>query len=119
MRHGEFRCQKEATWVVTNMIAGGTADQIKALCQFDFLPPLCKLLTCEDPRFLASILDALLTLLASAKEQGYFRELSDVMEECGGLDTLEKLQDHENEKIYEKAYALIEEFFPLFAEVSH
>jgi len=36
-----------------------------------------------------------------------------VTEECGGLDIIEKLQEHQNQHIYEISVEIIESFFQL------
>jgi importin subunit alpha-2 len=111
MRHGEFRCQKEAAWVVTNILAGGNAQQLMELCQLDVIGPLCALLKSQEPRFVSIILDALATLLFSARKNGYLERVTNAVEECGGLDALEAMQNHDNQEIYQKAYHIIEAFF--------
>lgn len=37
--------------------------------------------------------------------------LAKMVEECGALDALEKLQTHENVKIYNLAFKILEKFF--------
>ena len=41
----------------------------------------------------------------------YHESLITLIEECGGLDKLEKLQQHKNEDIYKLAYAVIDKYF--------
>ena len=33
------------------------------------------------------------------------------MEECGGLDKMERLQHHDNEQVYQKVSRILDEFF--------
>ena len=56
-------------------------------------------------------LDGLTNLLAAADRIGQVDEMCCAIEACGGLDMIEKLQEHENEKVYNMALAIIDEFF--------
>lgn len=33
------------------------------------------------------------------------------VEECGGLDKIEELQNHQSDQVYTKAYRIVEHFF--------
>lgn len=57
------------------------------------------------------VLDGLANILNAADKMGQLERVAVMVEEIGGLDKLEALQNHENEKIYQKSMAMIDQFF--------
>ena len=55
------------------------------------------------------ILDGLANMLKMAGPN--YDVIATIIEESGGLDKLEKLQQHKNEDIYKLAYAIIDKYF--------
>ena len=110
---GEFDVQREAMYALSNALSGGQPQQIKCIVSQGLLPPLCNLFACVDPQMLTLCLDTLERLFrASSDGASVSREhLTHVIEECGGLDKLEQLQKHENEKIYDKVSKLLQRYF--------
>ncbi|CAL8102364.1 unnamed protein product [Calicophoron daubneyi] len=111
IRKGEFRIQKEACWVISNIINGGSPDQCAYLLNQEVLGALCALLTVSDSKVIIMVLEALRKLFEVSEQYGQLESACIQLETCGGLDKLEELQDHNNEKVYQLAYSFIEKYF--------
>jgi importin subunit alpha-2 len=111
MLNGELRAKKEACWAITNITSGGSVDHIMHLCQNGVIPAYCAMLKCKDWRSVLVAMDGLENILKSAFAVGELEKVHEVVEECGGLDSLDELQQHENVTIYSKAYAIVEKYF--------
>ncbi len=55
------------------------------------------------------VLDGINNLLKMAGPD--LEGITGLIEECGGLDKIESLQNHENVEIYKLAYEIIEQYF--------
>ncbi len=49
--------------------------------------------------------------MSDRDSEGSLNQYSSFIESCGGLDKIEFLQSHANQKIYNKAYGIIETYF--------
>lgn len=111
MIEGDFKSQKEAAWAVTNFTSGGSLDQIVYLVQAGAIPPICNLLSVKDPKVVTVVLDALTNILNAASKVGASDNVCCFIEQCGGLDKIELLQQHENEDVYKAAFGIIDTYF--------
>lgn len=108
---GEFQTQKEAAWAISNFTISGDKNQIARLIQENVVPPFCNLLGCKDPQVTQVVLDGIQNMLKATTSFQEREALADKIEECGGLDKIEQLQNDPNEDIYKLAYDIIEKFF--------
>ncbi|MBN3274141.1 IMA3 protein, partial [Polyodon spathula] len=106
---GDFGTQKEAAWAISNLTISGRKDQVAFLIQQNVIPPFCNLLIVKDAQVVQVVLDGLSNILKMADEEA--EAIANLIEECGGLEKIEQLQNHENEDIYKLAYEIIDQFF--------
>ncbi|XP_037545665.1 importin subunit alpha-8 [Nematolebias whitei] len=115
LRNGDFKTQREAVWAVTNITSGGTAEQMVQLVQSGALEAIINLLQVKDAKVILIILEAINNMFKAAKKLGESEseKLSALIEELGGLERIEILQNHENNAVYQTALNLMEEHFSL------
>uniref|UniRef100_A0A672FRF4 Importin subunit alpha n=1 Tax=Salarias fasciatus TaxID=181472 RepID=A0A672FRF4_SALFA len=106
---GDFGTQKEAAWAISNLTISGRKDQVAHLIEKHVIPPFCNLLTVKDAQVVQVVLDGLSNILKMADDKA--ETIANLIEECGGLEKVEQLQNHENEDIYKLAYEIIDQFF--------
>lgn len=107
--------QKEVVWAIANAVSNGKPEQVDMLVQQNAIEALCFLLQLEDTKLISVALEGLGCVLRVGNvciereeaENPYTR----IVEECGGLVTLEKLQMNPNNNIYNKALKIIETYF--------
>jgi len=106
LSRGEFQTQKEAAWAISNLTISGSKQQVSYLVQKGVIAPFCNLLNCRDTQVVRVVLDGIHNLLKLAGKD--LENVTSQIEECGGLDKIESLQNHENVDIYKLAYEIIE-----------
>ncbi|XP_044258258.1 importin subunit alpha-5 [Tribolium madens] len=111
LQTGDFKSQKEAAWAVTNFTSGGTSAQLAQLVEMGALKPMCNLLNSKDSKTIIVVLEGLNNILSAAAKLNQAERVAIMIEECGGLDGIEALQSHDNEKVYERALHIIENYF--------
>lgn len=74
------------------------------------IPPLCDLLTCNDIKCVLVVLDGISAILSAGNRRGE-NKYNEYVEECGGLDNIEALQSHANDKVYEAAIGVLQTHF--------
>lgn len=109
LSRGEFQTQKEAAWAISNLTISGNKQQVSYLVEQGVIPPFCHLLSCKDTQVVQVVLDGINNILKLAANE--LDTVTALIEECGGLDKIEILQNHENVEIYKLAYEIIEQYF--------
>ncbi|OMJ83499.1 hypothetical protein SteCoe_15530 [Stentor coeruleus] len=109
--------KKETVWALSNAAAGGRPDQVYKFVQSGIVQALCSLLEETDVKIVSVAIEGLNRILRCGKENfstdGGSSEFANVVEDCNGLSKLEKLQQHPNTQIYEKARNMIENYFQI------
>uniref|UniRef100_A0A915D876 Importin subunit alpha n=1 Tax=Ditylenchus dipsaci TaxID=166011 RepID=A0A915D876_9BILA len=109
LERGDFQTQKEAAWAVSNVTISGKAEHVQYMVDHNVIVPFCTLLGVRDSQIVQVVLDGLNNILK--KSGAHTDEVCQKIEECGGLDKIEHLQNHESEEIYKMAYEIIDNYF--------
>jgi len=111
---GDWDVKKEATWVLANAVVGGTPEQVGYLVQEGAIQGLCSVLNVTDVQVVETVLDAVEAILKVGKNGADERTLqyfTTVVEQCGGLEKIEELQDDQCEAIYNRAVRILKGYF--------
>ncbi|ORX60261.1 ARM repeat-containing protein [Hesseltinella vesiculosa] len=116
--HDEPKTKKEACWAIVNATSGGLnrPEQIQYLVSQGCIAPLCDMLKTMDNRIILVALDGLENILRVGAMESHSHpdgqnQYALFIEECGGLDAINHLQNHDSEEIYNKAYRVIDVYF--------
>ena len=98
-----------------NAVCDRAPEVVDAVAGTDCIEALCCMLSVPDADIVDTALDILYSILMAgektAKSCGASNVYAEAVEKYSGLRHIEKLQDHENEKIYQKADFLVQTFF--------
>jgi|Transcript_82506 hypothetical protein len=112
----EFEVRKEAAWAISNATSGGSPEQIKYLVEQGCILPLCELLSVPDAKMINVALEGLENILRMGEDEktklnAPVNQFAQLVQEAGGLDKIESLQNHSNNEIYEHAVTILDQFF--------
>ncbi|CAL4956784.1 unnamed protein product [Urochloa decumbens] len=116
MQTAEFRVRYEAAWAIANAASGGAHDQKKYLVSQGCIKAFCDLLTYSDTSILMVCLEGLDNILkvGEAEKSPWYCNVNmyaQMIEDAGWLDKIENLQNHDNNRIVEKAVCLLESYW--------
>ena len=116
--YADMRVKREACWAICNATSyyKDFPNQCRYLVSLNVIPSLCRLFTEHDPKAIIVALGGLSNILEVGEEDAVnspdgANPYALLVEECGGIDSLEGLQAHSNEKVYEEAKNIIDKFF--------
>lgn len=121
LRSDQWDIQKEAAWAISNATSGGTKEQVCRLVTMGCIPPLCALLESTDPKVVTVALEGLDNILKigaiDAQDNNLmFNKHARIIEEAGGVRSLEALWTHEQHEIYYKAVRILRKFWDAVEE---
>ncbi|RNF17425.1 putative importin alpha [Trypanosoma conorhini] len=114
----ELDVRKEAVWAIANITLCGVAPHLRYLLQCGVITPLCAVLTTHESRILTVALEALLGFLQLGEDDykaGMFERnvVADAVLECGGVDSIERIQSYTDTNLYSMALSILETYFNL------
>jgi len=112
----EMYIKREVGFALVNITIEGNLQQIRALTSHGVVKAFCKNLLIPEAKLVSTLLQGLENILKTGEgltkngvriENPYRQEIED----CGGLDKLEQLQELQNEDIYKSSIRILENYF--------
>lgn len=113
----DYDLRKEAVWCLANAFMGSEDQQVDHLLEYDLIvKSLVDMLGCQDEQMVAALLQAFDRILSRGvvimnNAGANVNQYAEIVEEAGGLDALEKLQDCGSEQVYTHVCHIITAFF--------
>ena len=118
VKNDVFDIQREAGWSISNTTALKEPNIIQEVAQRGGVQAMCTVLKQKcDPKTAVVLLEGIRNCL-QVGQQNFLDENNEnpftlIIEECGGLDTIEDLQSHKNQHVYELAVEILENYFQI------
>ena len=107
----EWDVRREATWVISNIATSGKRQHITHIVEQGALRALCELLSVGEVKIILISLDAIEAILKHGREIDNCQTYIRLIDEASGIDALEKLQEHENQKVYDRSVEILSTYF--------
>jgi len=112
IKSGEFDLQKEAGWLISNAAVCATPEQVHAMVEsHSLLESLAEILKITDTPLLKMALSSIDSVLQNGRELGDPNPYAERMDGLNITDSLTKLQDHKNQKVYDSAFEIMKTYF--------
>ena len=96
LRQGNSSSQREAVWTLGNYALNCSKDQMHYIVSEGVIPPLCYLLGLNDTEAIIEVLHIFEHIFIDLQDT---KSVCHMIEECGGLENIENLQNHDNYEV--------------------
>lgn len=109
------KAEAHITGAILNILNKGKRDNVRYILDCGMVKEFCKVLSTDHDAVFHDTLSCLEVLLSfeegESQESLSLNRIGKEIEECGGLDCLEKLLSHQSEKVYRKAFEIIQSYY--------
>ena len=115
VKDGDIDVVKEVVWTISNCLSGSDFETCVQLARMGVLEAICHVIANYGHKMLLGVaLEGLAQAFAHGdiiKQIGEKNIFVDAFNRIGGLELLEKLQNHNDEDIYRSAVNLLETYY--------
>ena len=108
--HDRYEIRQDAIWVIANMVETGADHNVRTLVNFECLDALAAALAAmKGPKILMAIMSAIDKIMdVGVKAKINYPHAFEI---ANGIDYLERIQQHQNQAVHEKAVMILERYF--------